>query len=404
MAQALLEPRSGQVPSGGAPLRLLWLLDSLTLGGAERLVAPFARALDPARGSLQVACLKEIGGNRLAPEVAAAGVPPRNLEARNLRDLAAYRRLCAALTAQGTELVHAHLAYAILWGAAAAGRAGIPCVATLHVHPQRRPPWTREGARELLLGWSLRRRAATVVAVSAAVRQAWIATHRLDPRRVEVVPNGVDVGLFRSGDEEDRRRVRAALGLPPGCPLVLSVCVLRPGKRVDTLLEAAPAVLAAAPAARFVVVGDGPQRSALEERAAAAGLAERVRFTGRRDDVHRLLAGADLFVLTSGQEALPTVVLEAMACAVPVVATRAGGTPEAVRDDQEGCLVPVGDAPAFGRAVASLLGDPERRRAMGEAGRRRAEAAFSTRLWAARLLEVYHSALSRPRAHNQEAS
>lgn len=357
-------------------------------------MAPFARALDPQRARLEVVCLKEIGGNPVAGELQAQGVEPRNLGTRNLRDVRTFRRFATWLASGAVDLVHAHLAYATIWGGFAAGRAGIPCVATLHVLPERPPIWTREGARQLLLASVLRRRAAAVVAVSEAVREAWIRTHRLDPARVVVVPNGIDVERFRPGGEEERRRVRERLGLPAGCPLVLTVCVLRPGKRVETLIDAAPEILAAVPEARFVVVGDGPQRATLEARAAAAGLDGRLRLAGQREDVDLLLRGADVFVLPSEREALPTVLLEAMACGLPVVATATGGVPEVVREGREGCLVQVGDAPALGRAVVSLLPDAARRRALGAAGRRRVEWRYSTRVWVESLLDVYERALA----------
>ncbi|HEX6200036.1 MAG TPA: glycosyltransferase, partial [Thermoanaerobaculia bacterium] len=144
------------------------------------------------------------------------------------------------------------------------------------------------------------------------------------------------------------------------------------------------------------VVGDGPERRRLEERAASAGLGEAVAWTGFRRDVPALLAAADLFVLPSRDDALPTVLLEAQAAGVAVVASRAGGVPEIVDDGATGVLVPPGEAAALARAVSALLADPAARGRLAQAGRRRARERFSMDAWLARLEAVYGEVLGRP--------
>jgi glycosyltransferase involved in cell wall biosynthesis len=269
-------------------------------------------------------------------------------------------------------------------------------VVTLHTRPPAAPAWSREGLRRRLLIAAAGRWAARVVAVSGAVRDAWTAAG-LSPERVVVVPNGVDLAEGRAAPgAAERRAVRRELGVAEGTPLVATVSVLRPGKGLEVLVAAAPAVLAAHPRARFAVVGDGPARPELEARTAAGGVGEALAWTGFRRDVPALLAAADLFVLPSLDDAFPTAILEAMAAGLPVVATRAGGIPEIVDDGATGLLVPPGDAAALARAVSALLADPAARRALGEAGRRRAGERFSTAAWLGRLQRVYGEALGRP--------
>jgi glycosyltransferase involved in cell wall biosynthesis len=235
-----------------------------------------------------------------------------------------------------------------------------------------------------------------VVAVSGAVRDAWAAAG-LSAERVVVVPNGVDLAEGRAAPgAAERRAVRRELGVAQGAPVVATVSLLRPGKGLEVLLAAAPAVLAAHPRARFAVVGDGPARAELEAGAAAGGVGEAVAWTGFRRDVPALLAAADLFVLPSLDDAFPTAILEAMAAGLPVVATRAGGIPEIVDDGATGLLVPPGDAAALARAISTLLADPAARKSLGEAGRRRAGERFSTAAWLGRLERVYGEALGRP--------
>jgi glycosyltransferase involved in cell wall biosynthesis len=386
----------------GGTIRLLWLIDSLAAGGAEALTVAFARALAAGRAGggaeLEVAYLKSLGGNPLEEELRAAGVPVTGLGARNLRDLAAFRRLLALVRSGRFDLVHAHLAYASIWGLLAGRATGRPVVATLHVRPPAAPAWSREGLRRRLLVAAANRWAARALAVSGAVRDAWTAAG-LASERVTVVHNGVDVGGVRLGAGEAgaaRAAIRRELGVAADAPLALTVSVLRPGKGLEVLLEAVPAVLDALHRARFAVVGDGPAREPLQASAAAAGLTAALVWTGFRRDVPDLLAAADLFVLPSLDDAFPTALLEAMAAGLPVVATRAGGIPEIVDDGATGRLVPPGDPAALARAVAALLGDPAARRALGRAGRRRVAERFSTAVWLGRLEAVYAEALGRP--------
>jgi len=156
------------------------------------------------------------------------------------------------------------------------------------------------------------------------------------------------------------------------------------------LVRAWAEVVRQRPAARLVLVGDGPERARIEELARSLEVpGDSMVLTGFRDDVPSWLAGFDLYVQPSLEEGLGTSVLDAMACRLPVVASRAGGLPEAVVDGETGVLVPRADAPALAQAMLELLAAPERCAFMGEAGRRRVEARFSVEAMVAGYLEVY---------------
>jgi glycosyltransferase involved in cell wall biosynthesis len=167
------------------------------------------------------------------------------------------------------------------------------------------------------------------------------------------------------------------------------VAALRPEKGHRTFLRAAALVAREHPSAKFVLFGDGSERAALVALASELGIAERVIFAGDRDDIPECLAALDLLVLPSDFESLPNAILEAMAAARPVVATRVGGTPELVEDGQTGYLVPVGDPAAMARRIVELLRDPAKRRAMGEAGRARAGRDFSPATMKQKLEAMY---------------
>ena len=375
------------------PIRLLWLIDSLTLGGAESLAAAFAAACDRRRMEVQVCFLKRIGGNPFEDTLRARGVRCTSLEARNLRDVRAFRRLVRLIRDEGVDLLHAHLTYAVIWGVLASRITGRPCVATLHVPPAEEPAWTRPGVRERLMGVLLDRWSAAVIAVSGAVRDAYVSAGRVDPAKIAVVHNGIDCEAF-APDSRRRGAARRQLGLAPETLVVLTVSVLREGKGLDVLLQAARAVVASVPNAVFMVAGDGPSSDALRARAAELGLSERVRWLGFRRDVPEMLAAADLFVLPTLRDALPTALLEAMAAGLAVVASETGGIPEIVEVPGLGRLVPPSDPDALARAITHLLRRPEERAAMGAAARDHVRARFSTRAWIERLEGVYGRALA----------
>jgi glycosyltransferase involved in cell wall biosynthesis len=206
--------------------------------------------------------------------------------------------------------------------------------------------------------------------------------------RARVVYNGID----RPPDTPVHPEVAALRAA--GHPVLATVTLLRPGKGIETLLDALPAVLAAHPAARLVVAGAGVDRDALEARAHGLGVREAVRFLGFTESSATVLRGADVFVSASWAESFPYVILEAMALGVPLVATRVGGVDEAVRDGASGLLVPPRDPAALGHALSALLSDRPRADAMGAHAAAEAHARFTREQMLAGLSTVYREVLA----------
>jgi glycosyltransferase involved in cell wall biosynthesis len=224
-------------------------------------------------------------------------------------------------------------------------------------------------------GWKdrlLARLATRIVVNSGAVAQRFADCA---PGKVRRIYNGIDLSRFTPGAYPTN--LRRALGLPPGVPVVGSVGRFVPYKGYHYLLEAARLVGKKIPQARWVLVGDGELRAALEAQCRTLGLERIVRFAGWREDIPDCLALCDIFVLPSLGEHFGRVLVEAMAMAKAVVATDAGGVPEIVIHDETGLLVPPADPQALAEAVLSLLQDPTRAARLGAAGRRRAENEFS---------------------------
>lgn len=291
--------------------------------------------------------------------------------------------LARLLRRERTDLLHTHaLAAANVLARLGARLAGVPVVAHLHIENRFRAPTAPLLRR---LDSATARLCARLVAVSDDTRRAY-ERQGYPAGRIEVVHNGVELdGAWPATDG-----VRAELGIPAGAPLVGEIARLCEVKGQRELIHALPLL----PEARVLFVGGDLERGgafkrALERDAERLGVRDRVVFTGHRHDARRLLAELDVLVLPAWTEGLPLVVLEAMAQRRPVVATPVGGTPEVVADGETGLLVPPRDPAALAGALRRLLDDPDLRRRMGEAGRRRVAERFSAAAMVARVLEIY---------------
>jgi glycosyltransferase involved in cell wall biosynthesis len=229
------------------------------------------------------------------------------------------------------------------------------------------------------------------IAVSHDVATALERDVGVPRHAIRVIENAVDMDRFAG--PVDRAAVRERLRLPAEATVMIVVAKLLPQKGHGVLLDALPEIYRRHPALHVILAGDGDLRAPLERRVAAMGLSERVHFVGNRADVPELLRASDVFVLPSLWEGLPMALLEAMAAALPVVATEVSGTRQVIVDRESGLLVPPGRAGDLAAAILELLGGPDRARALGIAARARVEGEFSARAQARRHAELYAEAL-----------
>ena len=317
---------------------------SMGWGGQEIRILTEARGfLD--RGHRVVLCAAP--GSRIAAEAASYGVPHVELPIGAKRP-AGVLALARVFRSGRPDVVNTHSS-TDSWLAAIACRFAPPApvlVRTRHVSvPVPRDPATR---------WLYRRATARVVTTGEALAQRLVRDNGLDPSRVESIPTGIDLSRYGILARDDARR---SLGLPADARLTGIVATLRSWKGHRHLLDAMarPEVGDAI----LVVVGDGPQREALERQAASLGLGARVRFAGQQRDVAAWLASLDVFVLPStANEGVPQALLQAMASGVACVTTNAGAIPEVARDGETALVVPPGDSAALSAAIGRLLGDP----------------------------------------------
>ncbi len=220
-------------------------------------------------------------------------------------------------------------------------------------------------------------------------------SHRLDPARVHVVPNGVDTAVFRP---RPGRRLRAELGLPPG---LLFACAgrLTADKGTHHAVAALASLRQRGCDARLLIVGDGAERPRLEQLARDLRVADWVLFVGRQppERMPSYLAAADVFLFpTERDEAAPLVLPQAMACGLPVVASTAGSVPEVIdRPGENGLLVPAGDVPALAEAMHTLARDRALRERLAGAARARVEDEYTLERMVERTLAVYRAARRR---------
>ena len=377
-------PATGRSSQGR--VRVLFVIDSLGPGGAERTLRRVVELIDQTVFECRVAVLQVREGNPVADEIRDLGVPVDLVRVDRLRSVGGQARFLRYLLAYRPSIIHTHLEFSHTLGGIYGRLVGASPIATIHTFALGRA--SREKKRLGLMWFSLRTAHIKVVAPSRAGMAHAEAVGRISTERMIVLHNGVDLGTFQP-DPSLRAPVRKELGIPLGAPLLVTVAILRSGKGIGDLISAMPEILESIPDARTVIVGDGDQRVALERLAGEVGVAERVIFAGSRDDVGALLAASDVFVLPTHVDLLPTVVAEAMAAGLPVVASDVGGLGDMVEDDVTGILYPVGDIEVLTRACVRLLADPGRRDTLGRAGRLVAEEKFDIRKHVEALQRLY---------------
>lgn len=353
-------------------MRVLHVDTAATWRGGQNQVFLTALGQSGRGHDVAVACRE---GGVLEERLGRAGVRAHPVAFRgDLSPLAALS-LARVLRAFRPDVVHLHDPHAISAGLMAVRlQAGARVVGTRRVDFALRSPLSRHKYRSC----------ARVIAVSRAIA-AVLEQGGIFAEQVRVVYEGVPSRAPAPGGRE----ALAALGVPEGAPVVGNVAALAEHKDQATLLAAMPRVLEAVPDVRALLVGDGERRAALEAQAAALGLGDRCVFAGFRTDVDALIPAFTVFCLSSRTEGLGTSLLDAMNFGRPVVATSAGGIPEAVEDGVSGRIVPVGDPEALARALVGLLRDEACRTAMGEAGRRRFEERFTADRMVDETLGVY---------------
>lgn len=383
--------------SGGRSLRVAFLTPSLNAGGAERQMLLLAELLPRPAFELSFILMWERGA--WAAEADALGIPIHVLGLRpagqgglRLRDGFAVARAAwryVALTRQA-DIVDAWLVPSYTFAAFLQPLARVPVLVAGRrglMGLYERKPWFRRAAA----AWASRRVDAVVANSHAAATEA-IDREHISPAKMHVIPNAVLPVTTSAAERASRREAWGYLGdeIVVGC-----VANYKSGKGLETLVGAARDLRDRAPALRYVLVGEGPLRPALERQIAQDDLGSVVRLDGWADDARFLYPAFDILVQASESEGMPNVVLEAAAAGLPIVATAVGGTPEIVTPETDGILVPSGDTERLAAAILRLAMDPDLRSRLGRGALDRSRA-FSGAQLAERTATLYRALADEP--------
>lgn len=300
------------------------------------------------------------------------------------------RALIRIMRRYKVDLVHAHGTRAAFYARPAARLAGIPCIYTVHgIHYLHYSPVKRFAY--VALDRLMRRWTAKTIFVCESDLRKGVDVGISSPRQSIVIHNGIRLPAAFAPDTGSLRR---DLGIKGTEKLVLSVGRFHRQKGQSYLVEAAAKIATRRRDVRFLFVGDGPTLDRVKGQAERLDLGKRVVFAGARDDAHRLISGADIFVLPSLWEGLPYVLLEAALARVPVVAHDVDGVSEVIVDGQTGLLVEAGDTTALAQAIERLLDDEQLARTLADGAEERVLRIFSEIDMTKKTVSVYDEALA----------
>ena len=359
-SDVLVADSHGSIPArggGSAPdatrRKVFYLVDSLNVGGTEVQAVELAMRLSSERYAVTLGCLRARGP--LLAKLKGSTVTVQEFYPKggfdSLGGVYQMLRLARYLRREKFQIVHTHDFYSNVLGVPAALIARVPVIVSsqrdlghLDLYKTHRRVWLRR----------LQNMSAAVLTNANAVRDALLTENSLPPEKVRVIHNGVDVERFRRASRD-----RAWLGLGQNTEnekwIVLVGSMYSDVKGHPWLIAAAQSIVREFPDVRFLLVGDGVQRTEFEKQAEQLGVGIHFSFLGRRDDVPPILTCCDIGVLPSRAEGLPNAVLEYLAAGLPTIATRVGGNMEIIRDGETGLLVPPEDASALSAAILRLL-------------------------------------------------
>jgi glycosyltransferase involved in cell wall biosynthesis len=379
-------------------VKVLIVVDSLDVGTPGQLLPTLVKAASTEQVEFEVLSLhpaSEKSGTTIQ-RLEELGIKPSFLGVRRILDLRSVQRVANVIRASRCEVVHAHHRYSSTLVPVAARLAGRPSVCTLYSLPQQ--VGGRDALKERLCA-SAASRSRALIFISDAALEQFAARYRRRPSWC-VLRTGIDLETWSAGPGQLPRKFR----IPDGAPIVSITGALRATKGHALAIAAWHSVLSAVPEARLLIVGDGPEKATLRRQVQRAGLQHGVVFAARIDEEWErvdIVRASDIALLPSYGEALPMALIEASACARPVVATDVGGIREVVSDGVTGILIPPGEIAAIADALVDLLQDRERRIRMGQAGRTLVEERFNMHSLVRALAVIYAEATAGPHTNGR---
>lgn len=380
MQSLIWTARHPELQGPEAVISVLHAIDTGGPGGAETVFLQCATRLNPSRFSCTAVVDND---NWLAQQLRTRGKEPLIESAKGSFNLRYLRRIAAIARAVKADLICAHLYGSAIYASALGAFNGIPVVSVFHggVDIASRDRFTS------LKAALIRRGSRKVVFVSRSLREELVGTLRIPATRSTVIPNGIDTAMFSPGRDDS---IRTEMRLPPDAVLVGAIGNVRPAKAYDNFLYAARALVDRSERFYFAIAGQcsGSLADDLLALRSELKLEKRVFFLGLRPDVATVLRNLDIFALTSKSEGFSIACVEAMACGIPVVATRCGG-PEEILDSESGVLVAPENHGELAEAIYRVAEEPQKARALTRAARKRAQAEFSLETMLARYEKLF---------------
>ncbi|MCC6493239.1 MAG: glycosyltransferase [Pirellulales bacterium] len=379
-------PRVAGMPAAAehiraAPVNVCFLIDELRTGGTETQLLRLIDNIDRQRVQPHLCLLNGLSDS--SRHLEPANVPILRLGVDKLlsrRALGRLRSFRSALRRWRIDVLQVHFPDSTYFGVLAAKLAGVPAVVRTRrdlfywVTPVHRS-WGKR-LDQLYNRWFVDAMVVNSEAVKAEAQRA----ERPAPKRIDVIPNGIDLSRFHHARRSAGSHSKVRIGL---------VSMLRPEKRVDLFVEAACQVLRRCPHAEFLVAGAGPEQRSIELLIDRLSVSPAVRLLGRTDDIPAFLSELDVAVLCSDTEGQSNAVVEYMAAGLPIVATAVGGNVELLRDGRTALLVPPGDATSLAEAIVKLATDPALRTMLGREARLTMNETFDIRTVARRYESLY---------------
>jgi glycosyltransferase involved in cell wall biosynthesis len=361
-------------------IRVVQIINSLAIGGAERVAINIATHLDHQHYESLILTLEELGPfSELLKE---AGIPYLSLNKKPGFKISLFFKIATQIKIWRADIITTHNYGPLLYGTIG-GRMG-GCRHFLHVDHARAFPSPK---RSIFSERQLVKRLHRTIAVSEELKQNLIHHEGIPEGRIDIINNGIDERLFNQSFDQAAKKDK--LGLPKGVKLVGLGVRLAEQKGITYLLDAVKILIKDRKDFHVVIAGDGPQATDLHEKCNRLNLQQHVTFLGARMDLNQIVQLLDVYVLPSIWEGLPLAVLEAMAARRAIVATNVGGVPNVIRHKNNGLLVTPGNPVELASAINSLLDDEERRKKIGDASYDIFSKSYSAKKMAAQYASYY---------------
>lgn len=362
--------------------KVLHVIDSLHLGGAQEVVLNLATCGNASRYAHEVATMH--GHGVYWHRLASLGIPLHSLSPHKF--LPWYAMTLPALLLRGRfDILHCHLVASNIFAKPIGRLCGVPLIFN---HDHTNDDYRANDRLRLALDRFSNRFATHILPVSDSCRRFLIEREGVPAHKITLIQNAIDLRKFSAG-HGTRAEARSELGLPAGVPVVAGVGRLNPQKNFTLFIRVAAAILREKPDVHFLLAGDGPEEEALRRLARELGVQDRVHFSGYLSDTRRAYLAADVLLMPSLFEGLPMTLLEAMAMRVPVVASALDGIAEVIEDGRDGFLVTSGDAEQFRRKVCGLIGNPRLAAEIGDAASQKIARRFSAERMCSEVEQIY---------------